>query len=335
MTKVRIRCKKCQYTVEAEIKVSPLGSLKPNDQQASGKIEIDKNTLDKILEVAKGASYDDLEKLGLSIELAEWQDAQERKEVRQFIQENLRIDKEHKSYLGEKYVVTTEAWKMGDSFRDVDLPSSEIKSMGIDELRMIPGVTLQKKVFGTTRGRDIEKLKGIKFICAIDVSGSMIEGGTTTTGPKIEKALLIGSEVWKLCKSLNYSYALSIFSDHAERIPEVTLKEFWEDPTERAKYKIWNGGTRLASALSGFTEEDYKDANLVIISDMDIADIDEVIKKIKEIARVTNSFKIIIIETKDSINYDRVEKTKNLFPNREVKILVIEVERRYLEVEGS
>jgi hypothetical protein len=334
MVKVKIKCKKCGYIVEAEIKVSPLGSLKPTDKQMAGKIDVDKNTLDKILDISKGASYDDLEKLGLPIELGQWKDAQERREVREFIKENIKVSKEHKSFVGEKYVITNEPWKMGDSFRDVDLPSSEIKSMGMDELRMIPGVTLQKKVFGTTKGRDIERLKGIKFICLIDVSGSMIEGGGKASGPKIEKALLVGSEVWKLCNSFGYSFSLAVFSDHAERIPDSTLKKFWEDSAERAEYKIFNGGTKLGSGLGCFSEAEYKDANLLIISDMDIADMQEVLKKIQEIALLTNSFKIILIETRDSVSYERVENAKALFPNNEVKIMVIEVERGFVMDEG-
>jgi len=73
----------------------------------------------------------------------------------------------------EKYVVSTAPWVMGDSFKDVDLPSSEIKSMGVKDLRMIPGLTLQKKVYGITRGRDREVMKGVVFLVILDGSGSM------------------------------------------------------------------------------------------------------------------------------------------------------------------
>ena len=225
----------------------------------------------------------------------------------------------------EGYVFLT-GNSMGDSFRDVDLSSSEIKSMGVDELRMIPGVTMQKKVFGVTKGRDVEELKGIKFLVIIDGSGSMIGEERNLMTSKIGKALLIGKEIHDLTRKLGFDYNLVLFSDRAERVDKKRLKEFWTEVTERARYPIWNGGTRLWTALEEYKDEEYKDANLIIVSDLDISDFTESQEKIIAISKLTNSFKIIIVEAMDVDLEERKEKIKSLFPSDvNLKIMVVGV----------
>ena len=322
--KVRIRCNHCGFEIESEVQVSPLGSLKPDDQSKGAKIKIDKDTLDKILEVAQGASREELQKIGLDIDPAEWESAQERRALRKFLKENIKVSKEKRKQKGEKYVVATEPWRMGDSFKDVDLPSSEVKSFGIEDLRLIPGVTLQKKVYGITKGREQELLKGIKFLVILDGSGSMISQRNLSIG-KIAKALLIGKEIYEFCKKLGFDYHLVLFSDHAVRVPDKKLRAFWKDPQERASYPIWNGGTKLSEALKEFSDSEYKDANVVIISDMDIADLQETKDKITKIAQLTNSFKIILIEQEINLSPSRVQSARELFPPEYVKIMTIPV----------
>jgi len=322
--KVRIKCRHCGFEIESEVQVSPIGSLKPDSQSKGAKIKIDRDTLDKILEVARGASLEELQKIGLDIDPAEWKSAQERRALRKFLKENIKVSREKRKQKGEKYVVATEPWRMGDSFKDVDLPSSEVKSFGIENLRLIPGVTLQKKVYGITKGREREVLKGVKFLVVLDGSGSMISRRNLSIG-KIAKALLIGKEIYDFCRKLGFDYHLVLFSDHAVRVPDKKLKAFWRDPQERASYGIWNGGTRLTKALDEFTDSDYKDANVVIISDMDIADLKETKDKITKISQLTNSFKIILIEEEMNLSPYRIKQSKDLFPPETIKIMTIPV----------
>jgi len=312
--KVRLHCKKCGYEFEVNLRVNPLGSLKPGCKNPASGIKIDKDSLDKLLEVAKGASREELEKLGILIQISDWEDAQERLALRKFLLENLKISREKKQQRGEKYVVATEPWLMGDSFRDVDLASSEVKSMGVDDLRMIPGVTMQKKVYGITKGRDTEELKGIKFLIIIDGSGSMISGGSDTDAGKIGKALLIGKEIYEITKKLAFEYLLALFSDRGVRVDKKRFKEFWADARERVGYGIWNGGTRLATGLDQFTEEEYKDANVVVVSDMDISDFGETKDRIIALTKLTNTFKIILIEDVAIDIEERGKKVWDMFP---------------------
>ena len=312
--KVRLKCKKCAYEFETTLHVNPLGSMKPSSKNPASGIKIDKDSLDKILEAAKGASREELERLGLLIEPAEWEDAQQRLALRRFLLENLKISKERRQQRGEKYVVATEPWSMGDSFRDVDLASSEVKSMGVDDLRMIPGVTMQKKVYGITKGRDTEELKGIKFLVIIDGSGSMISGDRTTFGGKIGKALLIGKEIYEITKRLGFDYFLALFSDRGVRVDKKRIKEFWADANERVGYGIWNGGTRLASGLDQYDEKEYKDANVVVISDMDISDFSDTKDRIIALTKLTNTFKIILIEDASIDTEERQTKVRDMFP---------------------
>ena len=291
--------------------------MKPGIKNPASGIKIDKDSLDKILGVAKGASREELEKLGILVEPGEWDDAQERLALRKFILENLKISRERKQQRGEKYVVATEPWTMGDSFRDVDLTSSEVKSMGVDDLRMVPGVTMQKKVYGITKGRDTEELKGIRFLVIIDGSGSMISssaGKGYADGGKIGKALLIGKEIYEITKRLAFEYLLALFSDKGIKVDKKKLGEFWADSNERASYGIWNGGTRLVSGLEQFTEEEYKDSNVVVISDMDISDFADSRDIIIKLSKLTNSFKIIVIEDISVDIEERQKKVREMFP---------------------
>lgn len=325
--KVRLKCKECGYEFETNLRVNPLGSMKPGCKNPGAGIKIDKDSLDKILEQAKGASREELEKLGIYIEPGEWENAQERLALRKFLLENLKINKEKHQQRGEKYVVATEPWSAGDSFRDVDLTSSEVKSMGVDDLRMIPGVTMQKKVYGITKGRDTEELKGVRFLVIIDGSGSMIAGGgNSIVGGKIGKALLIGKEIYEITKRLGFEYVLVLFSDRGVRVDKKRMKEFWADASERVGYGIWNGGTRLTTGLDEFTEKEYKDANVVVISDMDIADFGDCKDRITQLAKLTNTFKIILVEEGEIDIEERQAKTRDLFPaDINLKIMIVPV----------
>jgi len=326
--KIRVRCSKCGYEIETEVIPKPLGSLKPDaESKAKGmKIKGNPDVLDKILEASQGASLEELHQLGIEVDKAEWESAMERRIVRKFIKENLRVSRELKRVAGEKYQVSTEPWRMGDSFKDIDLPSSEVKSMGLEDLRLIPGVTLQKRVYGYTKGRSVERLKGIKIICILDTSGSMFYGsGQNTSKGKIGKALLLAEETWKICKANNFDFYLALFTDTAVRIPQKRIKDFFTTAEAKRELGVWNGGTVLSKALDLFTDKEYKDANVIIISDMDIADFEKTRDKIKEIALLTNSFKIILIEKPSELTPKRIEETQSLFPEGNVKILAIEV----------
>lgn len=324
--KIKIKCCRCSWEAVVDVQSSPLGSLKPDDKAKGApgiKIKWTKEQLDKIMDKAGGlgASRDELAQLGVIIPIPEWDDAMERRKLRKFIQEHLKVCKDKKRSAGERSQVSTAPWQMGDSFKDVDLASSEVKSMGVEDLRLVPGVTLQKRVYETTKGQDREILKGIKFFNIIDVSGSMF--GTNNRGQidKVHKALMMAEETWKICKKLGYDYNLALFSDKAVRIPKKTLKQFFNDENERSKYGIWNGGTVLSSALELYDLTELKDGNLVIMSDMDIADLAQTKEKLEAIGNVTNSFKVVIIEYHSSMSESRREQTQELFPNKKVEIL--------------
>ena len=314
--KVKLKCKKCGFETEADIKLNPLGSLKPGAKIPGGKeIKLDKDSLDKLMDSSKGATRDELEKIGIPIPLDEWEEAVQRQILRRFLLDNLKISKTKKQQHGEKYVVANAPWVMGDSFRDVDLTSSEVKNMGVEDLRMIPGLTMQKKVYGVTKGRDTEELKGVKFLVIIDCSGSMIEVNSipSRTG-KIARAFLVGKEIWELSRKLGFEYMLVLFSDNAVKVDENKIKNFWMEATERASYTIFNGGTSLAKGLGAFTDEEYKDANVVILTDMDLGDFLETKEKILDITKQTNSFKIVIIEDSDIDLQIREKATRDTFP---------------------
>jgi len=266
----------------------------------------------------------------IKIPIPDWNEAEERARVRRFLREHLRVSKETRSSRGEKFQVSTAPWLMGDTFKDIDLASSEAKSMGVEDLRLIPGVTLQKRVYEHTKGHSREVLKGIKFINIVDVSGSMFGGGysrssTKGTIDKVHKALMMAQYTFELCKKLGYSYHLALFSDRTAKIPQREIKQFFKDETKRSKYGVWRGGTQLSSALKAYKSHELKDANLVIMSDMDLGDLEDTKKMLLKISDLTNSFKILLIEYSASINKSRIEGTKNLFPGKEVQIEVITV----------
>jgi hypothetical protein len=325
--KVKIRCKKCGYTEEAELRLNPLGSMKPGSESMGKGIKLDKDSLDKILATCKGASLDDLAQIGIQVDIDEWESAQERLSLRRFLLDNLKLAKEKRLQRGEKYAVATETWKAGDSFRDIDLSSSEVKSMGVDDLRMIPGLTMQKKVYGTTKGRDTEELKGIKFLVIIDGSGSMFSTDDKSgSRGKVGKALLIGREIYAFTKKLGFEYNLALFSDRGIRVPNKQLKAFWTDASERASYGIWSGGTSLSRGLKEFSDDEYKDANVIIVSDMDLGDVGESKNHIIQLTKLTNSFKIILIEDDGTDLEEREKSTRDLFPSEiNLKVMVFPI----------
>lgn len=310
-----------------EVSFSPLGAMKPGKQVKGGGIKIkwSKEQLDKIMDAAGGlgASREELGQLGIHVPIPEWKEAHERRRLRKFVREHLKVCKEKRRAHGERSQVSTAPWQMGDSFKDVDLGSSEVKSMGVDDMRMIPGVTLMKRVYETTKGQDQEVLKGIRFFNIIDISGSMFGGLHAGKVDKVHKALMMAEEVYKLCKKLGYDYNLAVFSDKATRIPKRRIKTFFRDENERAKYPGWRGGTRLSSALNLYDLKELKDGNLVIMSDMDIADLEVTKKKLSKIGAVTNSFKVVVIEYGKQMTNSKIEQTQELFPNKKVEILRI------------
>jgi selenocysteine-specific translation elongation factor len=67
---------------------------------------------------------------------------------------------------------------------------------------------------------------------------------------------------------------------------------------------------------------EYKDANIVVISDCDIGDVAETKEEMLKIAQSTNSFKIIIIREAERINDEEITKLQEeWFPNKEVKVM--------------
>lgn len=333
MLKIKIKCTKCNWEAVVEVSRSPLGSLKPGKAiKGTGKglkVKWTKEQLDKVMDAAGGlgASRDELGQVGIRVPIPQWVDALERRRLRQFVRKHLKVSKDLRNAQGERSQVSTAPWQMGDSFKDVDLASSEIAAYGVPDLRLIPGVTLQKRVFETTKGGDREILRGIKFFNIIDVSGSMFGGSSQSQGniDKVHKALMMAEETSKICKKLGYDYNLSIFSGIATRIPKRKIKRFFKSETERATYPGWNGGTTLSSALGLYDLKELKDGNLVIMSDMDISDSEESKKKLKEIGNVTSSFKVVIIEYRSQLRKERLIRTRELFPDKKVQILRIAI----------
>ena len=318
-----------QLEVVIDVQKSPIGSLKPGSNAKGGGIKIKwtKDQLDKIADAAAslGASRDELRQLGIKVPIPDWKDALERRKLRKFLKEHLKVCREKRRSMGEKFQTGTEPWQMGDSFKEVDLTSSEVKSLGVEDLRLIPGVTLQKKTYEKTKGQDREILKGIKFFNIIDVCGSMFTGQHVGGIDKVHKALMMSEETWKICKKLGYDYNLSIFSDCATRIPKKKIKKFFADQNERAQYAGWNGGTTLAKALNLYSLKELKDGNLVIFSDMDIADLEQTKESLLKIGNVTKSFKVVVIEYARQLNKERIKQVRELFPDKKVEILQIVV----------
>ena len=325
MVKIKIKCKKCGWTADVDVQPSPLAGLKPNDKAKGIKVDWSKDELDKIMDVARGASINDLEQLGIKVKKEDFLLAEERAKIRKFLKEHLRVSKERRKSQGERFQVSSELWRPGDPWNDVDLPTSEQKSMGVDELRLIPGLTLQKREYSKTKGEERDILKGIKFINIIDVSGSMFDRDSGIGRGKIGKALILAEETWKICKKLGFDYNLAIFSDHAHRINSSRITEFFRSETERSKYPGWSGGTSLSAALKLYKMHELKDANLVIISDMDLGDIDQTKSKLQEIGQVTNSFKVILVRHENEFSEEEINNLKSWFPNGEVQVLSMPV----------
>ena len=314
-TKIRARCKKCGH--EIEVKVNPYGSgaLKPSKQCHGIKIKWSKEDADKIMEAGKGASREDFGEIGIDLTKEDFVEAQQRARIRRFIKEHVVVSKDKYMKEGELFRVSTDVWQMGDSLLDINIPASELASLGIDDLRMIPTVTLKKNVYVTTKGSDYEKLKGVKYFAFLDVSGSM-------SGLPERKALAMLKEVWECSKKLDFDFHLCLFSSRAKRIPQTEIKKFFDESTYRQSQSNLGGGTVLSEGLKQFDELEYKDANIVVISDCDIADTDETKTEMIKIACNTNSFKIIIIRESSQINDEEINRLQEQwFPNKEVKVL--------------
>jgi DNA-directed RNA polymerase subunit M/transcription elongation factor TFIIS len=314
-TKIRVRCKKCGYTTE--VKVNPYGSgaLRPNKTAHGIKIKWAKEDIDKIMEGSKGADRNDLGEIGIDLSKEDYVEAMQRAKIRRFIKEHVVVAKDKLMKEGEEFRVSTDVWQMGDSLLDINIPSSELASLGIDDLRMIPTVTLKKNVYVTTKGTDYEKLKGVKYFGFLDVSGSM-------EGVPERKALAMLREVWECSKKLDFDFHLCLFSTRAKRIAQADLKRFFEDENFRRSNGNLGGGTQLSEGLKQFDEVEYKDANIVVISDCDIGDVTETKDQMLKIAQTTNSFKMIIIRESDRINDDEIKRLQEeWFPNKEVRVL--------------
>ena len=130
-----------------------------------------------------------------------------------------------------------------------------------------------------------------------------------------------------LCSRSIFASNLAIFSSFATRIPKRKLKTFFNDKAERKRYPGWGGGTNLNTALNIFNLDELKDGNLVIVSDMDIADVESTRKRLTEIGNVTNSFKVVVVENETQYGgyRSKISRTQELFPNKKVEILRVVV----------
>jgi len=292
----------------------------PDDKAKGLKLKYSKEDLDKIMDAAHGASLGDLQQLGIEIDKDEFLDAEERMRIREFIRKNLRISKELRKIGGEMIRLGTDDWKMGDKFSDIDLPASEVASMGDDDLRLIPGVTMKKTTYMEAPGHEREVLRGVKFVTLLDVSGSMFDAGQV----KERKALALCEETWRICKRLDFDYFLTVFSDTAKVVPRDHQDSFFEDAKYRAGY-MFAGGTILSCGLKVFSEDIYKDSNVLIISDMDLGDISSTVDRLNQLAQLTNSFRIILVELKDRSLPEQEQRVKTWFPNGKVEILSFQV----------
>jgi hypothetical protein len=314
-TKIKVRCKKCGHTMD--VKVNPYGSgaLRPSKQAHGIKIKWSKEDIDKITEASKGADRNDLGDIGIDLSKEDFVEAMQRAKIRRFIKEHVVISKDKFMAEGELFRVSTDVWQMGDSLLDINLPATELASLGIDDLRMIPTVTLKKNVYVTTKGTDYEKLKGVKYFGFLDVSGSM-------SGQPERKALAMLKEVWECSKKLDFDFHLCLFSTRAKRISKDEIKRFFDDTSFRQSCGNLGGGTCLSEGFKQFDDAEYKDANIVVISDCDIGDVAETKEEMLKIAQSTNSFKVIIIREAERINDEEIIKLQEeWFPNKEVKVM--------------
>jgi len=315
MVRIKIKCKKCGFTTDVEVQPASGACMKPDKKAKGLKVSWSKDDLDKIMDSARGASLDELSKIGINITKNEFIEADERQKLRKFLRNNLRICKELRRKEGEKAKLGTDPWQYGDPVGEMNFPASEVASLGIEDLRYLPGVTLKKDTFVTTKGADIEKVRGVKFIVFLDVSGSMFDGGTHS---KIKKAITLCKETYEMCKKLHFEYYLALFTDSGTRIPQDDIPKFFED---QSNYRM-GGGTSLTMGMNTFTMQEYKDANVMFISDMELGDISESIQKIKEISQVTNSYRIILVKPGNyPVNDKELKEIKSWFPNEKVDVL--------------
>lgn len=316
-TKVKVRCRKCGFEHEINIDPTGTGAMMPSSKAHGIQIKWNKTQIDKIHDASQGASRNDLGKIGIDISKEDFVEASQRARIRRFIRENVVVAKELRRSAGERIKVSTDVWQMGDSLLNINIPSSELASLGIEGLRMIPTLTLRKNVFETTKGTDVEKLKGVKYFAFLDVSGSM-------SGMPERKALAMLKEIHETCKNLSFEFHLCLFSTRGKRIPKKEIDKFFKDSRYRQSQGYLGGGTVFTSGLKLFSIQEYKDANICMVSDCDLGDIEETREKLLEIANVTNSFKIIIIRESHRINDAEIKSLqKQWFPNEEVKILGI------------
>ena len=172
--KVRIKCKNCGYEVDVEVNPYSSNPLRPSSKAHGIKAKWSKEDVDKIFENSKGASREDLGEIGIDLSKEDYLEAFQRSRIRKFIRENVIVSKESKRKEGELFRVSTDVFRMGDSLLDINIPQSELASLGIDDLRMIPELTLKKNVYVTVQGQDYEQLKGVRLIAFLDVSGCLV-----------------------------------------------------------------------------------------------------------------------------------------------------------------
>lgn len=328
--RIKIKCKKCGFETTVDVQPASGACMKPDKKAKGLKVDWSKDDLDKIMESSRGASLDDLGKIGIKIPPDEYLDATERQKLRRFIRNNLRICKELRRKEGEKAKLGTDPWNYGDPMGEINFPSSEVASLGIDDLRMLPGVTLKKDTYVTTKGADIEKVKGVKFITFLDVSGSMFDGSSVHS--KMKKAITLCKETYEMCKKLHFDYYLALFTDSGTRVPQDEIENFFKD---QSNYRM-GGGTSLTEGMNLFTMQEYKDANCMFISDMELGDVSETIQKIKEISQVTNSYRIILVKPGNyPVNEHELKEIKSWFPNEKVDVLECNTKGELKSAEGK
>ena len=317
MVQVRIRCRHCGFETNIDIFPSPMIG-KPGKDAKGLKLKYSREDYERIMENAHGASMEDLAEIGIEISKEEFLDAEERIKVKEFLRKNLKISKDMRRASGEMIKLGTDNWKMGDKFSDIDLPASEVASMGDEDLRLIPGVTMKKSTYMEAPGHEKEVLRGVKFVTLLDTSGSMFDN----QGVKIKKALTLCEESWRICRKLDFDYFLASFSDGSKIVPRDKQEDFFTNLKYRAQF-MFSGGTQLNSGLTVFTDDIYKDCNLMIISDMDISDIASTVHRLQEIAKITNSFRIILISPDRA--EDHQKRIKSWFPDENVDIIIFQV----------
>lgn len=336
--KVRVRCCKCGWESIGDINLSPIDALAPKEPNLN--LESQKQEIGNLLGTATGASDSGVRNPDIKVAKESDIDEDELVEIYDFILSDIIYSSDRRLSSGEKYKISTIPWRMGDQFKDVDITSSEVKALGIEGLRWIPGFSLQVKEYDFAKSNDKEMLKGSRFIVFLDVSGSMFAEGSidrlpyagmpkSTPRTKIGKALLVAERIYQLCKRLDIEFNLAVFSDTAARIPASKLDTFFNLTFSPG---LFAGGTTLSKALALYNSKEYKNSNLLIISDMDLADTEKTKDQIKKIGRVTNSFKILLFPSSprvhapvqvEDLKREQQHKVNNIFSGYNVKILRI------------